>query len=158
MPSINDIKQPNKKSNIFIKKDFRPWTENTQSSQEEESIEKTQKSSITTSIKVSNIEDCSSLDKIWRHLYGAKKLILEQIINSIEEKNKDYCITYPLSTKQLEEITSLPVNTIRSNLQRLKKEGIIIFYERKPGIGGFARYQISFSLHKFFTEKFLTKK
>lgn len=153
MPSINELKNIKKTSNLFKKKDYRPWTESTQLLKKEELIE---------DIKIKKTEYDSKipldLEKIWRHLYGAKKIILEQIINNIEEKNKDYCITYPLNTSQLEKITSLPANTIRSNFQRLKKEGLILFYERKPGVGGFARYQISYSLYNFFSEKFLIKK
>lgn len=161
MPSINDFKEAKKNSSLFKKKDYRPWNEDVQlphNKNDSKEIKKTSKNNSKVEEIITHELNSLDLERIWRHLYGAKKILLEQVINNIEEKNQAYYITFSLSTKQLEKTTSLPANTIRSNFQRLKKEGLIFFYERKPGIGGFARYKIPKSLYEFFSKKFSTNK
>ena len=136
MPSIKDLK--NKKNKIFEKKDYRPWTEKGDSIKSNEEI----------------IIDTTELEKIWRGLYGAKKIILNIILNNIEEDYNDYLVTNAITTNKLVNESSLPINTIKSALHQLKQNNIILNYENKPGKGGFARYQIPKNIYGYFINKY----
>ena len=136
MPSIKDLK--NKKNKIFEKKDYRPWTEKGDSIKSNEEI----------------IIDTTELEKIWRGLYGAKKIILNIILNNIEEDYNDYLVTNAITTNKLVNESSLPINTIKSALHQLKQNNIILNYENKPGKGGFARYQIPKNIYEYFINKY----
>ena len=139
MPSIKDLK--NKKNKIYEKKDYRPWTEKGDSIKSNEEIN-------------INIIDTTELEKIWRGLYGAKKIILNIILNNIEEDYNDYLVTNAITTNKLVDESSLPINTIKSALHQLKQNNIILNYENKPGKGGFARYQIPKNIYEYFINKY----
>ena len=164
MPSITDFKNTKKINKLFKKKEYRPWgtgsenqsttsssktikskNNNSHSSEENESTPQTLPSTCFTDVE---------LDKIWRCLYGAKKNLLEIIINNIEENYDSYVITSAITTNQLLLESSLPVNTIKTSLHQLKHNLLISNYETKPGIGGFARYRISKDVYEYFIKKF----
>ena len=145
MPSITDLKKTSKSNKLFEKKEYRPWgiedsapplNKDNQAKQIEEKIE--------------DIE----LEKTWRCLYGAKRILLELILKNIEETHKDHVITEAITTNQLASASSLPINTIKTSLQKLKQHNLIINYETKPGKGGFARYQIPKNIYEYFVKKF----
>jgi hypothetical protein len=148
MPSITDIKNIKKPSRLFEKREYRPWSDSSDSS----TLGISQ--NINKPVIEPNVHTPYELEKIWRYLYGAKKVLLKEVINNIEEKCSDHVITSALNARQLSTNTSLPINTIRSAVQRLKQDGIIFYYEKKPGRGGFARYLIPVAIHSFFQKKF----
>ena len=168
MPSITDFKNTKKINKLFEKKEYRPWgtvgekksyttssekirSENNKSHHSEEIEGNLQ-------ILPNNSSTDSELDKTWRCLYGAKKTLLEIIINNIEENYDNYVITSAITTNQLLLESSLPINTIKTSLQQLKHNLLISNYETKPGIGGFARYKISKDIYKYFSKKFSSNK
>lgn len=158
MPSITDLKKL-KKTKIFEKKEYRPWDEKSAislSQNTNNSVLKNENLEVNTKLKDHNTDNLNSvnLEKVWRYLYGAKKVIFEQILKNIEETHEQHVITYPLTTPEIATDTLLPQNTIRSATQRLKKEGLIFFHEKKTGKGGFARYSIPLDVYKFFIKKF----
>lgn len=150
MPSITDLKNIKKTNKLFQKKEYRPWShENKNETSITKTIEKSQKK---ISLQ-SNFTD-TDLEKIWRRLYGAKKTLLEIILNNIEEKHDHFVITKAIMVSQLVTNSSLPTNTIKTSLQQLKQDMLILNYERKPGKGGFARYKIPKNIYNYFINKF----
>jgi hypothetical protein len=146
MPSIKDMDKLNKN---FKKKEYRPWSKK---ENETSSVSlKDNKSQLNNDTK----ED--ELEKIWRYLYGSKKIILEYLIQNINETKNEYVVTSPITTNQLNVDSSLPENTIKASIQQLKGSSLISNYETKPGKGGFARYKISIEIYKFLVEKFSSK-
>lgn len=154
MPSIDDIKKTKKQSSLFKKTEYRPWSTH---HKESVKLDMQKNNGISDKTPEDNVLNSYDLEKIWRYLYGAKKLLLKIIVNSIEENNDHYVITYPLSSQRLSEETTLPINTVRSASQRLKHDKIIFYYEQKPGRGGFTRYKIPVRVYKYFLEKFSVK-
>ena len=142
MPSITDLK--NTKNEVFKKKNYRPWTEKENTEKRNEKIN-------------ISIIDTPELEKIWRGLYGAKKNILNILLNNIEENHDNYLVTNSITTNKLVIESSLPINTIKSTLQQLKHLNIILNYENKPGKGGFARYRIPKNIYEYFINKYSSK-
>lgn len=152
MPSITDLKNTKKTNKLFKKKEYRPW--------DDPNINETKTQNTVTILQnqlvieeKSNFSDLQ-LEKLWRYLYGAKRSVLQTILNNIEETHINYVITKSLTNEQLMLESSLPSNTIKTSIQQLKKENLILNYERKPGKGGFARYKIQKSVYKYFISKF----
>ena len=168
MPSITDFKNTKKINKLFKKKEYRPWgtvSEKKSSTSSSEKIRSGNNNSHYTEEIEGNLQILpntsftdAELDKTWRCLYGAKKTLLEIIINNIEENCDSYVITSAITTNQLLLESSLPVNTIKTSLQQLKHSLLISNYETKPGIGGFARYKISKDVYKYFVKKFSSNK
>jgi len=164
MPSITDLKNIKKPNKIFKKKEYRPWGEEDEkkSALAPLSEVKFKNENLTSSEPIKNkvkpISKAPSIDaeleKIWRCLYGAKKTLLELIYKDIEETHDSYVITNAITTNQLILDSSLPINTIKTSLQQLKKDSLISNYETKPGKGGFARYKIYRNVYEYFIEKF----
>ena len=164
MPSITDLKNTKKINKIFRKKDYRPW--NIQEEKQSpltpsEKIESKNNNILSSEQIESNLQilttACSTdieLNKTWRCLYGAKKILLKIIIKNIEEDCGSYVITSAITTSQLFQDSAIPINTIKTSLQQLKHSLLISNYETKPGIGGFARYKISKDVYEYFIEKF----
>ena len=167
MPSITDFKNTKKINKLFEKKEYRPWStvgEKKSSPPSSEKIRSKNNSHHSEEIEENlqilpnNSPTNAELDKTWRCLYGAKKTLLEIIINNIEENYDSYVITSAITTNQLLLESSLPINTIKTSLQQLKHNLLISNYETKPGIGGFARYKISKDVYKYFSKKFSSNK
>ena len=147
MPSIKDLDNIKKPNKTFEKKGYRPWDIKNDTLQNESSNNYSQ-------ISVESNVESFDLEKIWRYLYGAKKDVFSEILKNIEEIHDSHVITHSLTANQLTSNTSLPQNTIRAAIQRLKKDGLLFYYEKKPGKGGFARYLIPVHIYNYFTEKF----
>lgn len=164
MPSITDLKNIKKTNKVFKKKEYRPWNSEDdkkvatsisriiESKDEVIPISKTTKNKVETISNVNFID--IELEKTWRCLYGAKKILLELILKNIEEIHDNYVITSAITTNQLISDSSLPANTIKTSLQQLKHDTLVLNYETKPGKGGFARYKISKNVYEYFIEKF----
>lgn len=149
MPSITDLKNIKKTNRVFEKKEYRPWDNKNDAPKLDSNLNKD-----------STIDNNSptELEKVWRGLYGAKKTLLNIILQNIEEKHDSYLITQTITISQLMTISSLPANTIKSALQLLKNNNLISNYENKPGKGGFARYKISKNIYEYFTQKYSSSK
>jgi hypothetical protein len=148
MPSITDLKNIKKTNKIFEKKEYRPWNE--------KGDVPMLKNETSKSNKELNVDSLNSieLEKIWRGLYGAKKTLLNIILQNIEETHDSYVITKTITNSQLITNSSLPSNTIKSAIQQLKNSYLISNYETKPGKGGFARYQVPKNVYEYFVEKY----
>ncbi|MDG1437293.1 MAG: hypothetical protein P8P83_05910 [Rickettsiaceae bacterium] len=168
MPSITDFKNTKRINKLFKKKEYRPWGtvgEKQSTTSSSKTIQSENNNSLYTEEIESKLQILPStsstdaeLDKTWRCLYGAKKTLLEIIINNIEENCDSYVITSAITTNQLLLESALPVNTIKTSLQQLKHNLLISNYETKPGIGGFARYKISKDVYEYFIKKFSLNK
>jgi hypothetical protein len=161
MPSITDLKNIKKTNKIFKKKEYRPWAGEEENKPTNKIIESKEKSSVSLDKLKNNKEIIQhehfleiDLEKTWRCLYGAKKTILGIILTHIEETQNEYVITNAITTNQLILDSSLPANTIKTTLQQLKQDYLIVNHETKPGKGGFARYKISKNVYEYFVAKF----
>jgi hypothetical protein len=148
MPSITDLKSTNKKNKIFKKKEYRPWGD-----KNSDPILENEVVNIEKELNVNSFNS-AELEKIWRGLYGAKKIILNIILQNIEETQENILITKAITIKALLSDSSLPINTIKSALQQLKSSNLISNHETKPGKGGFARYQVPKKIYEYFTKKY----
>lgn len=166
MPSITDLTTIRKTNKLFKKKAYRPWGDDDKKNSEPDSPEITKSKNIDVVLlkdqqnKVTVTPDSYPIDmeleKIWRCLYGAKKTLLNIILQNIEEIHDTYVITSAITTQQLMLRSSMLANTIKTSLQQLKQDSLIFNHETKPGKGGFARYKISKNVYEYFIEKFLS--
>ncbi len=183
MPLISDFivkKEPNKR---FKKTPYRPWDnkETTSSPQEGvkdsnmevlssdsitfESDEKTTNPLNKKSSDVANTEIALSsseifkfsdqvLEKEFRRLFGAQKIVLQYLLTLAEEKYEECVITKSVNMAEFTLACNLPPNTIKTMLQKLKHKNFLLRHENKPGRGGYARYRIVKRVYDFFVEKY----
>jgi hypothetical protein len=184
MPLISDLlikKEPNKR---FKKIPYRPWDNEQSSSSPQEAVKdsslellssgnkafdanekttdpainKTSSGVSSTAILLSSPEihqfSEQSLEKEFRGLFGAQKIILQHLLTLGEERIDEYVITKSISMDEFALACQLPPNTIKTMLQKLKHKNLILRYENKPGRGGYARYRIIKIVYDFFVEKY----
>lgn len=184
MPLISDLLPKKEGSKLFQKKTYRPWDDESlisshkiaidANSSELFNIDKknidvdklmevstTSKSTaysknITTKIKDLKINQCSDqdLEKKFRGLFGAQKIILQYILTLIDDKLAEYVITASVSMDEFIIKCNLPPNTVKTMLQKLKHKNLLQTYEYKPGRGGYAKYKLPLEVYDFFMKKY----
>lgn len=134
MPLISDGIKNKNKSTFFKKATYRPW-DNSETDASEKKLSLVDK-------KKTYKKDIA-VEKLCRHLFGAKKVLLVYMLENIEETNNGMVITNNIVTSDIIKSSNLPTNTIKKSIQQLKEMSIISTYDQKPGRGGFARYFLS---------------
>ncbi len=182
MPLISDLNLKNDGSKRFQKVSYRPWDEELLTpfskaednsivplSSSNEDVKNNNKPNSTKVIKstISNINPTNSLinleviqfstqdlEKESRRLFGAKKIILQYLLQHIEETHNEYVITKAITMDECTLNCKLPPNTTKATLQKLKHRNLLETHENKPGRGGYARYKFSKNVYKFFIGKY----
>jgi len=155
MPSIENLKI--KKNKKFEKKEFRPWD----TPPEKEKVAKTLpemeclKREVVPEKKVQNLNSSQSfgndrLRKIKRRLYGPQKDVIAYLLKIIEFKDKDKYFLSPMIYVEVSEELNITLPTLKSILNKFKKEGLIELDDYKPGRGGYGCYVINEDVHTFF--------
>ena len=173
MPLITDLLHKKEGSKLFQKKTYRPWDDelimsssqiniNDDSSEalasEDKNIDASKENDIDTTIAADQLKinqiSCQDLEKEFRGLFGAQKIILQYVLKLIEDRLTEYVITKSISMDEFTIECNLPPNTIKTMLQKLKHKNLLETHEYKPGRGGYSRYKIPNDVYNFFTKRY----
>lgn len=116
-----------------------------ETSKEEDSI--THKSEILDNLITKDLE------KFYRGLYGAKKIVLQSILDDMSYNEDGFGFSHPIFYNEFSLSIKIPVNSIKGALQKLKQAGILEIYDSKPGRGGYCCYKIREDIIMFFKNK-----
>lgn len=173
MPLISELLPKKQESKLFQKKTYRPWDEDLHTTpdlstlNDEEpqlthnNITNTDQTPIVQSVSVIKNSTSSNLDlhddpdlaKTLRGLFGAQKIIIRCLLNNIEENLEECVITKNICIEEFALECSVPQNTIRAMLQRLKHKKLLHTYENKPGRGGYTRFKIDKNIYLLLSAK-----
>lgn len=93
------------------------------------------------------------LDKFYRGLYGAQKIVLQSILDDMSHNEDGFGFSHPLFYNEFSLSIKIPVNSIKGAIQKLKQAGILEIYDSKPGRGGYGCYKIREDIIMFFKNK-----
>lgn len=157
MPSIENLKI--KKNKKFEKVEFRPW--DTPPKEENHSNENSDIELVKRKDGFENVEQVSksvqifsveNLRKVKRRLYGPQKDVISYLLKIVDFKEEDKFFLKPMVYVEVSEELSVTLSTLKSILNKFKKEGLIELYDYKPGRGGYGCYVISENVYSFFSE------
>ncbi len=160
MPTIDQIKP--KKNIKFKKKEYRAWDNNSIKTIEkedkslkisnEDDIKDEKTSYIGTISKTKKPDDSLDLRKVKRSLHSTQLNILKYLLNNIEYQDDEFNFFKPLFYVKSSEALDVPISSLKSHLNRLKKLKLIELVDFKPGIGGYCCFKMNNSILKFLKE------
>jgi len=164
MPLISDVNKKKDNTKKFKKKSYRPWDIYENSNKEEIIVDDHQNNKVTTTNEILeentipiSTKDNSFLEpqfeKLWRDLYGGKKILFLYLLHNIEEETENILITKSIILDDLSHELKLPYNTVKAYLTTLKKINLIGLEENKRGRGGYVRFNIKRHIYSFFIKK-----
>lgn len=157
MPSIENLKI--KKNKKFEKVEFRPWDNSPKeaiSSDEISNIDLVKKNVEANKVdQISKSEKTFSLEtlrKSKRRLYGPQKDVIAYLLKIVEFKEERNFFLKPIVYVSVSEELNITLSTLKSILNKFKKEGLIKLDDYKPGRGGYGCYVMNEDVHSFFSE------
>lgn len=155
MPIITDEILSKARSKKFEKKSYRPWDSLSSQDTSVSELLIDNLETINEEIEVRNIPDNVDFDmrRVDRGLCGLQRSCLINLLSKIDHKidfDDNFVFTELFSVSQISNELNVPVNSVKSALNRLKKIGLVKKYEHKTGRGGFSVLKISKSAVNYF--------
>ena len=166
MPKIDEVHI--KKTKKFQKKEYRPWDTPVLKEESSDPVDYVLQEKIPEkSLKSVNAVECAdnkkdeyllltekknfSFEKIKRGLFGPQEQILNYLIGRIESVDGDFHYISPIYYSEVSEKLKITIYSLKANLNKFKKLGLIELVEFKPGRGGYCFFRMSKPAVEFFS-------